>query len=56
MLTIFRDFILNLFFTWKEKNDIRKLLKDFQNNQEDTEPVGIIVYRSSGKLKRKYGI
>lgn len=54
-----KDLILNLFFRLKGKNDVRKLekyLDELKNNEKEMEPVGIIVNRWSGKLKKKYHI
>jgi hypothetical protein len=54
-----KNSILNLFYRLKGKNDVRKLekyLDEFKNNENEMEPVGIIVNRWSGKLKKKYGI
>ncbi|SFA52733.1 hypothetical protein SAMN05192569_10388 [Parageobacillus thermantarcticus] len=40
----------------KKSKDVYQSYKESHQSERDSEPVGIIVNRWSGKLKKKYGI
>jgi hypothetical protein len=48
-------------FSSKAKNiktsaGLNKQSKSYQKSQKESEHVGVIVYRSSGQMKKRYGI